>query len=453
MTILNPGPFFLDETLRVSANIGAGQIRSGSYLDIHGFGFALNCHPGEGFSNCISEGNTVEFLGNMSTDCVDSAGNPVDLLVPESNVIPMTTTSGLPIRTPANTQCNVQFDMAVRELAEGGDRLIVQAMGWPLEGMSASTCDNGLTSSASATIGFFINECGIELDKQVSVDGGQTWSDADTEAGAPQLALGGDAHYRLVIRNTGSIAYNSPISVVDAALGINTTVPALGAGQSTTVTSAQIPALLKTGRCEVVGSLENQSSVTGMCSSGADAVSANASDVAWIECTGAPSIDIEKATNGHDADTPTGPQIPAGDPVTWTYVVTNDGTLPLTSVAVSDDKLGAVSCPKSTLAVGESMTCTANGTAVAGQYSNLGTATATSTGGDVNDSDPSHYFGVQGGIDIEKATNGHDADTPTGPQILVGDPVTWTYVVTNNSNVELTGVAVSDDQLGAISCP
>ena len=46
-------------------------------------------------------------------------------------------------------------------------------------------------------------------------------------------------------------------------------------------------------------------------------------------------------------------------------------------------------------------------------------------GGTHTDTDPSHYYGtVTGGIDIEKATNGVDADTPTGPMIPAGDTVT-----------------------------
>ena len=35
-----------------------------------------------------------------------------------------------------------------------------------------------------------------------------------------------------------------------------------------------------------------------------------------------------------------GPGIPVGDPVTWTYVVTNPGNLPITDVAVTDDHAG-----------------------------------------------------------------------------------------------------------------
>jgi uncharacterized repeat protein (TIGR01451 family) len=108
--------------------------------------------------------------------------------------------------------------------------------------------------------------------------------------------------------------------------------------------------------------------------------------------TGA-AVRIKKATNGQDADDAPGPTVPVGSTVTWTYVVTNTGNVPLTGVSVSDNPHGAVACPKATLAVGESMTCTATGVATAGQYRNVGTVTASWTSGTVTDSDASHYFG------------------------------------------------------------
>ena len=170
-----------------------------------------------------------------------------------------------------------------------------------------------------------------------------------------------------------------------------------------------------------------------------------------------PAIDLEKATNGKDADNPPGPTITVGDAVTWTYAVTNTGNVTLTNVTVTDDVLGAITCPQTTLAPGGVMTCTAFGTATEGQYANLGTVTGeTETGQEVNDEDPSHYNGRvadEPAIDLEKATNGEDADDPPGPTITVGDPVTWTYVVVNTGNVTLTNVAVTDDVLGAIDCP
>jgi hypothetical protein len=53
-------------------------------------------------------------------------------------------------------------------------------------------------------------------------------------------------------------------------------------------------------------------------------------------------------------------------------------------------------------------------------------------------------------IDIIKYTNGEDANTPTGPVVAVGSTVTWTYVVTNDGNVDLTNVQVTDDKLGPV---
>ncbi len=106
-----------------------------------------------------------------------------------------------------------------------------------------------------------------------------------------------------------------------------------------------------------------------------------------------PAIKIEKSTNGEDADSAPGPTITVGEPVTWQYVVTNTGKIALTIVAVVDDRIGPLACPGTTLAVQQSMTCTASGVAVAGQYSNVGTVTANSASGAVTDSDASHYFG------------------------------------------------------------
>ena len=100
------------------------------------------------------------------------------------------------------------------------------------------------------------------------------------------------------------------------------------------------------------------------------------------------------------------------------------------------------------------MTCTGDGIAEAGQYANLGTVTGTDElDAELTDTDPSHYFGVASAIEIEKATNGEDADGPPGPFIAVGDPVDWTYVVTNTGNITLVDVVVTDDQGVAVTCP
>lgn len=150
-----------------------------------------------------------------------------------------------------------------------------------------------------------------------------------------------------------------------------------------------------------------------------------------------PSIDIEKATNGSDADTPTGPAIVIGDPVNWTYAVTNTGDVALSNVSVTDDQGVTVTCPQDTLAVGESMNCTASGVASAGQYANVGTATGSPGEGTVTDTDPSHYIGVQIDLAIEK-TDG-DLDF-----VAEGGSLVYTLTYQNLGEVDLTGVVISD---------
>jgi uncharacterized repeat protein (TIGR01451 family) len=166
-----------------------------------------------------------------------------------------------------------------------------------------------------------------------------------------------------------------------------------------------------------------------------------------------PAIDIEKATNGADADEPPGPFIPVGEAITWTYEVTNIGNVPLSGLTVVDDILGPITCPQTTIAPQTSVTCTAQGVAEAGPYANDATATAEGAGQTVTDDDPSHYTGVQPGIDIEKATNGDDADLAPGPFIPVGDSVTWTYVVTNTGDATVNDIVVTDDQGVVVTCP
>lgn len=210
------------------------------------------------------------------------------------------------------------------------------------------------------------------------------------------------------------------------------------------------------------------------------------------------SIDVEKATNGVDADDPRGPFVPAGSTVTWTYVVTNTGAVPLVDVALVDDREGPIDCEIPLLLPGaaQAVTCTLTGTSrpapAPAQYANVasvdgrpalpyeteafsppridvgspvsslwpvdpdGYSPITDVAGEpvdrVADTDPSHYFSARPAIDIEKATNGVDADTGPGPWIATGDTVTWTYVVRNTGNVRLGSVTVTDDRGVAVDC-
>ena len=101
-------------------------------------------------------------------------------------------------------------------------------------------------------------------------------------------------------------------------------------------------------------------------------------------------------TTWYDADEAPGPNIPVGSPVYWHYIVQNTGNVTMTNVTVTDNRGVSVSCPKTSLDLGESMTCTATGTAVAGQYENVGSVRGEYNGTTYDGgSDRSHYFGVE----------------------------------------------------------
>ncbi len=175
-----------------------------------------------------------------------------------------------------------------------------------------------------------------------------------------------------------------------------------------------------------------------------------------------PRIDVEKSTNGRDADASPGEDLVVGSTVTFRYVVTNTGNVDLDDLVLDDSVLGAISCPVDRLAPSQSTTCLATAVVEEGPYVNVATATAQPLGlsgqpigSPVSDDDPSHHRGVvpfvsQPSIAMEKSTNGQDADEAPGPEILEGKPVTWTYVITNTGNVDLASARVIDDQIGFV---
>ncbi|MGW9167330.1 DUF7507 domain-containing protein [Agromyces sp. NPDC055658] len=308
----------------------------------------------------------------------------------------------------------------------------------------------------------------------VDIEKSTNGEDADEPTG-PLVTVGGEVRWTYVVMNTGNVPLTDVTVVddqVDAAdidcdgTGSNVVPGPLGPDETfTCVASGEASPGQYANLGTVTGTGPETTDVDGNAVAGPTVTDEDPSHYFGVE----PAVDIEKATNGQDADEVTGPVVAAGGEVRWTYVVTNTGNVPLTDVTVVDDQVDAadIDCDgmggnvvAGPLAPGASFTCVATGEATPGQYENLGTVTGigpettdvdgeTVAGEEVTDEDPSHYFGVAPAVDIEKATNGQDADEATGPNVTVGGGVRWTYVVTNTGNVPLTDVTVTDDLVDA----
>jgi uncharacterized repeat protein (TIGR01451 family) len=148
----------------------------------------------------------------------------------------------------------------------------------------------------------------------------------------------------------------------------------------------------------------------------------------------------------------------AGQAITYSYLVTNSGNVTLSKISVNDGLpgLSGIDCPSDTLPVGIPEICTATYTTTAadlaaGQVTNTARATGTPPSGPPVTSDPSNATitaATAPAITIEKSAS------PVA-FAAAGQAITYSYLVTNAGNVQLTGITVNDDLpgLSAIICP
>ncbi len=298
----------------------------------------------------------------------------------------------------------------------------------------------------------------------VTIEKSTNGADADAAPG-PALLVNNTAKWDYVVTNTGNVNLIDVVVTDDQGVTVTCPETTLDVGATMTCTASDtvtIGQYVNQGQVNGTPVDENGNPLVNEDSDPLNVTDTDDSHYFGIE----PSVSIEKSTNGLDADTNPGPLLTLGDPVEWEYVVTNTGNVRLEDLGVTDDQGVTVACPASALDPAESMTCTASGTVEADQYVNQGRV----TGGPVDsngdpildeDGDPlretatddSHYFGVNPQVDIEKRTQGRDADETPGPYLAPGDTVNWEYVVTNTGNMRLVNLAVVDDQGVSVTCP
>jgi archaellum component FlaG (FlaF/FlaG flagellin family) len=159
-------------------------------------------------------------------------------------------------------------------------------------------------------------------------------------------------------------------------------------------------------------------------------------------------ISLDKKVNGGDhASVGEALLGHAGDPLTYTIVITNTGQVPLTLTALSDSLYTgfAAACPQgvgSVLAVGASFTCTYQVSAADDAHNVAAVDAVDRLNRPVTDADGTFVDIIHPAISIVKTANPES--------VSVSGPVTYTYVVTNTGDTPLFGVLVTDDILGAI---
>jgi uncharacterized repeat protein (TIGR01451 family) len=348
-----------------------------------------------------------------------------------------------------------------------------------VSGKSAS--NNVSVTDSNAAVLVCVGDPKIELKKQISVDGGASFADADQvgNADVPSVAFPSGALYRFIVMNIGTVELQNVV-VSDATLGIaNFFVGTLPVGAQRVLTRAEIPALQVAQRCAGPGTFTNVAQATGYPAGGGAPVMD--SDTAVLACKGVPQIDLKKqiSVNGGasfadanqvgNADVPTVP-FPSG--ALYRFVIRNIGNVGLQNVVVNDPVLGIANFAVGSLAPGQERTITSgelpqlnvalrcNST---GTFTNVAQVNGTSmdTGAPVTDSDPAVLIcvGVPK-IDLKKqiSVNGGatfaDADSvgaPDVPKVSPPSGALYRFIVQNTGTADLQNVVVNDPALGIVN--
>jgi photosystem II stability/assembly factor-like uncharacterized protein len=174
-------------------------------------------------------------------------------------------------------------------------------------------------------------------------------------------------------------------------------------------------------------------------------------------------VSVDGGITWDDSDSPPGPTlVKSVTAPMFRYTVTNDGEMDLSNVIINDDTDLNLIGPSgddgdNILQTTETWEYIAAENWAAGQQTNTAIVQAdftngNGTTGNVQDADDANYFGASPAIMVVKEVSvddgitWDDANIPPGPRLVEGnaDPM-FRYKLTNEGNVDLSNVAVSDD--------
>ena len=166
-----------------------------------------------------------------------------------------------------------------------------------------------------------------------------------------------------------------------------------------------------------------------------------------------PSHTTDKALS-NNADEDGSGDVSAGDTLTYTITVFNNGTANLTNVTVDDDLTNTVDAPcAASLAPGASCSVDVNYTV---QASDLGTTILNTATGDSDQTEPNtddESVPVPSPSHTTDKALSNNADEDGSGDVSVGDTLTYTITVFNNGTANLTNVTVDDDLTNTVDAP
>ncbi len=267
--------------------------------------------------------------------------------------------------------------------------------------------------------------------------------------------LGDKIQWSFLVKNTGTSTLTT-VAVADPTAGpVTCPVTTLAPGASTTCTATAPHAITQ---AEVDAGVVNNTATASAKNPANATVTSNPSSTS-TPVVQASSLSLTKSAAVTDVNGDAKTDL--GDTIAWSFLVKNTGTTTITTVAVTDPKAGAVSCPVSTLAPGASTTCTATTAYTitqadvdAGVVNNTATAAGKNPSGATVPSNPSSTSTpVVQSSSLLLTKSAAVTDVNGDAKTDLGDTIAWSFLVKNTGTTTITNVVVTDPTAGAVTCP
>ena len=256
-------------------------------------------------------------------------------------------------------------------------------------------------------------------------------------------AAGQTVPYTIVVKNTGNVTLHA-VTVSDPKLsGLTCDASTLAPGASSTCTGSHV-----TTNADVAAApLLNTASAVATPPTG-PAITPVASNTVSVPLAQQPSLTITKSTA-------TSSFASVGTVIVYSFDVSNTGNVALTALSVTDANATGITCPTTSLAVGQTTTCTATHTTTqtdldTGSIVNTAQASATPPSGaplaPVSSNTVTIPASGAPSLTVTKATTTSSVRT-------VGTVISYAFTVRNTGNVTLTSIQVTDPNATGISCP
>jgi uncharacterized repeat protein (TIGR01451 family) len=401
-----------------------------------------------GDQNAVKVGDTIQYSYDV-TNTGNITLTSVAVNDPSSGNVTCPVPAGAGLAPGASETCTadnpytvVQSDVDAGGVTDSATATGVDAKGAQSEPSPASTVTVPAVAAAPS----------VSLTKKATVDPA-----ADETA----VQVGDRISYSYTVTNAGNVTLTS-VAVSDPAAGNVTCptppAPGLAPGQSETCT-ADDPHPVTQVDIDT-GGVTDTATASGTDTQNTQSPASTPATVNVPATPAVPAVSVQKFANAANGDTN---PITTGEQIQYSYLVENTGNVDLTTLTVADNKVSSVSCPTPAapgLAPGDFETCTGTYTATAtdaanNNVTNAATAIGTdaaggkSTSAQVTTSIPETTPAPS--VAIHKSgsvTPSSDADG-----VVVGDHISYSYIVTNTGNVNLSSVAVNDPTAGSVTCP